>query len=478
MSSSPSTSVRGDTAELRSAGPLLYLFGSGIIWLLIGLVLSLLAALKLQVPSLGAEFSFLSIGRLQGAANTSLIYGFAGQAGMALTLWLLARLGERPLSAGGLAAVATAGWNGALTLGIPGILFGRGIAHRWLELPREVVPLLFLSYLTLAVLGTQLFFQRGQKRFSTAQAYLLVALFWFPWTFATGEATLVYWPVRGVLQAVIAGWYGQSLFLGWLTPIALGGLYALLPELTAPTKRHSVYEGIGFWTWIGLSGWTAGNTLVGGPVPAWIPTLSVASGVLMIIPTVHISLSLHTPLRLRALFSSPALFLATFSGVSFTLSGVVTALTSFRCAREVLQHTEFFTGLRDLAFWGFITSALLSGIYVAFPRLLGRKLSLPLLSFVHVAGSVLGVGAMVLPLLMGGWYQGWALNSSTTLITVVQNLKPWLGLHAFGLLVFLGAQFALLANLLLSVGYFLLPFAKPILDWALAPNQTVVARNK
>jgi len=156
----------------------------------------------------------------------------------------------------------------------------------------------------------------------------------------------------------------------------------------------------------------------------------------------------------------------------------VTALTSFRCAREVLQHTEFFTGLRDLAFWGFITSALLSGIYVAFPRLLGRKLSLPLLSFVHVAGSVLGVGAMVLPLLMGGWYQGWALNSSTTLITVVQNLKPWLGLHAFGILVFLCAQFALLANLLLSVGYFLLPFAKPILDWALAPNQTVVARNK
>ncbi len=478
MSSSPSFSVRGDTSELRSAGPVLYLFGSGLLWLLVGLVFSLVAAVKLQFPTLGAEFAFLSIGRVQGAANASLIYGFAGQAGMALTLWLLARLGERPLPAGGLAIIAVASWNVALTFGVPGILVGQGVAYRWLELPKEVVPLLFLSYITLAVIGTLLFFRRSQKRFSTAQAYLLVALFWFPWAFATGEVTLVYWPVRGVLQAIIAGWYGQAILLGWLTPIALGGLYSILPELSGRASRQPFYEAIGFWTWLILSGWTAGSSLVGGPVPAWIPTLAVASGVLLIIPTVHISLSLYTSPQLRVLLSSPGLFLATFSGISFTISGLATALTSFRCAREVLQHTEFFTGLQQLTFFGFIALALFAGIYVAVPRLLGRKLPFPILSFLHVAGSIFGVGIVVIPLLVGGWCQGWELNSQTPIVTVVQNLKPWLGLHAFGLLVFLGSQFALLANLLVAVGYFLIPFGKPVLDWVLAPNQTAAVHNK
>lgn len=478
MSTVPSSSVRGDDSEVQSSGPILYLFGSGLLWLLAGLLLSLAAAIKLQSPSLGAEFSFLSLGRLQGAANVSLVYGFAAQMGMALTLWLLTRLGERPLPVGGLAVIAVASWNVALTFGVPGILLGQGVSHRWLELPKEVVPLLFLSYLTLAVLGSLLFFGRKQARFSPAQAYLLAALFWFPWAFATAEVTLVYLPVRGVLQSIIAGWYGQSLVLGWLTPIALGGLYALLPELSDRTSRHSTYAAVGFWTWFILLGWTAGSTLIGGPVPAWIPTLAVASGVLMIIPTVLISLSLHSAPPLRVLLSSPPLLLSMVSGISFTIAGVLTALTSFRCAREILQYTEFFTGLQRLTFFGFFGLALFAGVYVAAPRLLGRKLPFPILTFLHVTGSVFGVGIIVVPLLIGGWLQGWELNSNTPVVAVVQNLKPWLGLHAFGLLVFLGSQLAFLANLLGAVVYFLLPFAKPVLAWVLAPNQTVTATNK
>ncbi len=472
MSSGTTASVRGEPYEVRSGGPVLILLASGLLWLLVGLTLTLLTGIKLQFPAFGSEFAFLSYGRLQSAAGCALVYGFAAQVGLGLSLWLLARLGGRALPGGGLAGIAAASWNVALSIGIPGIVAGQGTGLRWLELPRESVPLLFLSYLVLAILGARLLFQRSTSRISTGQAYLLVALFWFPWIFSTAQVALVFLPVRGVLQAIIAGWYAQALFLGWLSSLALGVLYVLLPELSGRVSPYSRHAGFGFWSWLVLSGWTAGSTLVGGPVPAWIPTLAVASGVLLLIPTVLISLSLHSGSRLRALFSSPALFLATVSGISFTVWGVLTALTSFRCAREVLQFTQFFVGLNQLGLFGFVAFAFFAGIYVAVPRLLGVKWKYPILSVLHVAGSVAGVGLAVASLLLGGWLQGWALHDGVDSVTVVRHLQPWLCLNFLGILLFLGSQFALLLQLLAAVVYFLLPLGQPVVAWVLAPTST------
>ena len=477
MSSGTTTSVRGEPYEVRSGGPVLFLLASGLLWLLVGLVLSLLIGIKLQFPAFGSEFAFLSYGRLQSAAGCALVYGFAAQVGLGLSLWLLARLGGRVLPGGGLAGIAAAFWNVAISIGIPGILAGQGTGLRWLELPRESVVVLFLAYLILGILGTRLLFQRSNTRISAAQAWLLVALFWFPWIFSTAQVALVFVPVRGVLQAIIGGWYTQALFLGWLTSIALALLYALIPELSGKVAAHSRYAGFGFWSWLLFSGWTAGSSLVGGPVPAWIPTLAVASGVLLLIPTVLISLSLHSGARLRTLFSSPALFLATASGISFTVFGVLTALTSFRCAREVLQFTQFFVGLNELFLFGFVGFALFAGIYVAVPRILGVPLRHSILSILHVAGTIAGVGLAIASLLVGGWFQGWALQSGTDSVTVVRHLQPWLCLNFLGVLLFLGSQLALLAHLLTAVVTFLLPFGKPVLAWVLSPTSATGSKS-
>lgn len=469
---SPSSPV-GDPSEVRSGGPVLFLTVSGLLWLLAGILFSLLAWAKLMWPTLASEVSFLTYGRVRGAADACLLYGFAAQTGMGVALWLLARLGGKPLPAGGLAGIAVAFWNVALTLGVPGILGGQGTGVRWMELPAESAPLLFLSQLTLAVLGLVLFFQRSTPHFTVAQRFLLVSLFWFPWIDSTAQVALVFLPVRGVIQAIIAGWFSQLLFLVWLTSLALAILFALLPELSGKPTRHPLYAMIGFWSWLVLSGWTAGSTLVGGPVPAWIPTLSVASGVLLIIPTVLLSLSLHTGASLRSLLSSPALLLASVSGMAFTVSGALFALTSFRCAREILQFTQFFTGLQQLTLLGFAGWAFLAAIYVMVPRVLGRQFPFPILSFLHVAGSVAGVGLAVLPLLVGGWIQGWALNSQTDLVKITHDLQPWLVLNALGLLVLAGSQLALMVNVAAAAVQFLMPFGKPALDWALAPTTSV-----
>lgn len=467
--SSHSKSVSGGAAEIGSAGPILFLLFSGLAWLVVGLVFALVAAVKLQVPSFLAEFEFLAYGRIHAAAGCALVYGFAAQMGLGLALWLLVRLGETELVGTGLAGIGAAFWNLGLTLGIPGILGGQGTGIAWLELPSQVTPLMSLAYLTIAMLGAWTFFRRNSLRISNAQAYLFAALFWFPWIFSTAQFALVFFPVHGVLQAVIAGWYVQSLFLGWLTMIALGVLYALIPELTGRPLRHPEYAGLGFWGWLILVGWTAASSLIGGPVPAWVATVSVASGVLTLLPTVFISLNLHVGGRMSQLLSSPGLVLAVGATGAFSLSGLLNSVTSLRCAREILQFTQFQVGLQQLHLMGFVGLSLFAGGSVAIPRLLGRRLPLPLLSALHVLGSFVGIALMILPLMVGGWNQGFLLQGRTDAALILRQLQPWFALNALGVLVFLGAQLIWIVQLLVAIVQVVAPWGKPALSWVLAP---------
>src|SRR2546429_6691561 len=78
--------------------PLLVLFVSAAIWLVIGSVFALIASLKFHSPNILADCPWLTYGRIRPASNNSLLYGFCLPAGLGVGLWLLARLGRAPLA--------------------------------------------------------------------------------------------------------------------------------------------------------------------------------------------------------------------------------------------------------------------------------------------------------------------------------------------------------------------------------------------
>src|SRR5881396_3599207 len=74
--------------------PLLLLFGSGVCWLVLGTVLSLIVSIKLHAPGFLADYSWLTLGRVRPAAMNAFLYGFASQVGIGVLLWLMCRLGR------------------------------------------------------------------------------------------------------------------------------------------------------------------------------------------------------------------------------------------------------------------------------------------------------------------------------------------------------------------------------------------------
>lgn len=91
--------------------PILFFFLSGLAWLLAGTVLALVASIKLHTPGFLAGWEWLTFANVRTAHLNTVIYGFASQISVGVTLWLMCRLCRIPLVAPGLVTVANLFYN-------------------------------------------------------------------------------------------------------------------------------------------------------------------------------------------------------------------------------------------------------------------------------------------------------------------------------------------------------------------------------
>ena len=444
--------------EQTSRAPVTYLLGSGLIWLLVGLVLSLLASLKLHAPEC-LPFAWAGLGRLQAAASNVLLLGAASQTGLGIALWLLVHLGKTELACWGSAVIGTVIWNLALTAGVPALLLGASTGIPGLELPASLGVILLVGYLLVAGNGIAAIVTCRRDGYAPAQWFIFGALLWFGWLYGTALVTTLLFPGRGVLNALAAGWFSQGLNWLWLAPLALASLYHFIPELTGKALRSPELAPLAFWTLALFGGWTAAAGMVGGPLPAWSVSVAVVAGVLLLIPVLLASVNLHV----GPTCGPTALKFAKLSAWSLTLGGIVQAVTALRCANAVLHFTQFEVAVRELLQFGFVTGALFAGVYVLVPRLAGRRLPNCGLANAHIGLSVLGLLLLVVAYGIGGWNQGWALaDAKVDLLSINAALKPWLRLHTAGFAVFLLGQLAFAANVGLLIASFVLPAGRAL----------------
>src|SRR5947207_3240449 len=105
--------------------PLLVLFVSSAIWLVIGSAFALIASIKFHSPNFLADCPLFTYGRVWPACANSMLYGFSLQAGFGVAIWLFARLGRTVLVQPLLLTLGVKLWNLGVTVGIVGILAGQ-----------------------------------------------------------------------------------------------------------------------------------------------------------------------------------------------------------------------------------------------------------------------------------------------------------------------------------------------------------------
>lgn len=445
MINSPTKAASAEVTvvDTHARWPLLFLIGSGIVWLVVSGIFGLIASIQLHSPQFMAECEWFTHGRVQALRETAFIYGWAANAGLGIALWVLGRLGGYALRGLNWVVVGTIFWNLGVTVGLIGIATGDMTSFSLLQLPRYVQPLLVVAYAAIAISGVLAWSGRRTDGTYVSQWYAVAALFLFPWLLTAAQVVLLWSPVRGVLQSVAAGWYAQSVWSLWLAPLALAGVYYVVPKVVGRALPSYDFAQLGFWTLLFVGSWTGGRYLVGGPVPVWIPTIAVVSCSLVLFH--HLMLVLN--LRVAFGAKSTGLSFIKFGLVAYILAGVLDAILWFRGVAVETQFTLVPVAVEQLFSYGGISMMFFGAIYYLVPRLTGAPWASGGLLAGHRFAVMGGVLLLVIARFAAGWTQGGdLLNAKTGFGDILAHMHTALVLGTAAEGVLLAANLLLLVN--------------------------------
>jgi cytochrome c oxidase cbb3-type subunit 1 len=276
-----------------------------------------------------------------------------------------------------------------------------------------------------------------------SQWYAVAALFLFPWLLMAAQAVLLWWPVRGTVQAIAATWYAQSAWSLWLAPLALAGAYYIVPKTAGRVLPSYDFAPLSFWTLLFVGAWTGGRQLIGGPVPAWIPTMAIVSSVLMLFHYIVVALNF----RIMFAAKGTAVRCVRFGLVAYLLLGIVETITALRGVAVETQFTFVMNAISQIGLYGALSMMLFGGIYYMVPRLTGNPWASGGLAGGHTVLVMAGIVGSVLTWFVAGWTQGASLlEAKVPMSSVFGDVKLSLMMNTVAQVVLLGANLLLLVN--------------------------------
>jgi cytochrome c oxidase cbb3-type subunit 1 len=446
--SDPNTRV-----EVSCRWPLLALFGGAAMWLVIGSVLALIASIKFHGPEFLADRAWLGYGRVHPAAQCALAYGFAVPSALGAMLWVLAQRAGVPLVRPGLVWFAAKLWHLGVLVGLWGILAGGATGFEGLEFPRYAAAILFVAFTLLALFaclthaaGRRVI--RPKPELHPAQTFALAALFWLVWIWSVANLLLLAFPVRGLMQAVVAWWFAGNFQVVWLALAGLAVATHLLPELCGRPLESRHLALFVFLTLIGFGAWTGIPS--GAPLPAWLPAVSNVAALLTLAPTLGIAaMTWLTTRGSRAECRGGPLCFVKFGLWMGVLSGLLLALAALPPVSRVVEFTWFGSGQIQLRLYGFAAMILFGAAYHLLPRVVGMDWPWPRLARAHFWLAVSGVLLLALPLLGAGVVQGLKLaDPNIAFMAATRSTLMFLRLSTVGDTLLLLGNVLFLGNVL------------------------------
>lgn len=414
---------------------------SALLWLLISSLFMLITSVKLHSPTVFANCSWLTYGHTRPVANDAFVYGFASQAGLAIALWLLCRLGRTTLVGIAPVAIGSVFWNLGVTIGVIGILSGHTTGFEWLEFPSAGSAILIASYAVLGVCALLTFWKRRERELYPSQWYILAALFWFPWLYTTARLLLIWFPVRGVMQLAVNSWFANGLFTLWLTSLALAVLFYFIPKLVNAPLYSRTLAALGFWSLASIGCWA--GFYRGLPLPAWMVGVGVAGTTILLAPLLAVVLNLWITMGQGAAARGSLLGYFKLSLVLFALTSVFAV---FGAMVPQLRLTLFGEGVEQLTLYGFVGLALFGAIHYVAPRLTCVENG----KFVCASGGFVTVGILIYAgaFIVGGIIQQHKLvDGAVPFAEVMNGSKMFIRISTIGILLIVIGNAGLLCRL-------------------------------
>lgn len=391
--------------------PVLFFFTSAAAWLFVATILGFLSALKLRVPGLWEECPFVSYGRIFPMHMIVLVYGWALQAGIGAMIWLMARLTRQQLKYGlGIVALGHV-WNALVTVAVIAVWFGFGRSIPLLDFPGWMGPLFAMVYMAMVVWVIPMFKSRRAASIYVSEYYLVGAAVWFPWIFITA-GILISQEAAPTMASGSASWFVSNLIYFWMAPVALAVAYYIVPKIADRPIYSYSWAKLGFWVLALFAGWTGFQRYYGGPFPAWIPAVSGAAVVFVLLAVVatisNLAMTLKGKTKLWEI--SPSLRFTAMGMFFFAVYACLSAVSIIPVLQPALQFSFFLSGLDVLAIYGFYSMTIFGAMYFIVPRVTGCEWPSGASIRNHFWYSTYGIITLIVCLLLAGLAQGGNLS--------------------------------------------------------------------
>lgn len=462
------------------AAATLYLVAA-VVWLTMATGIGLLWAAEqlfpkqltfsLEVPMLsGTLTAVLSPATVASGFWNATLYGWLGNAGLGAILFITPRLLGRRLVDEQVATTSAAVWNVGMLAGLAAIYFPQLAASGPLtEFPLPVDGVLLLALLLVNDSFWRTLLGARDRTPYISIWYFGVALAAFSGLYALATLAPIL-PLPDTGAALANAFYGRAVETIWVTGVAVGALYYVVPRATGNPLASSGVATLAWLSWAGLATLSPLGALVDSSIPFAVTQLGNAATLVLVVPAFLVVANLVLTIQGRwTMLLSPgtvplAVVALTFLGAT-TLLEAIGALGS---VRGLVNGTEWLIGVRIFAYFGTATLALLALADHAFPRLLRRDWGNTPLIDVTLWGTFGGAALAGLALIGGGIVHGRLLAGGAAGDAIDGTLIWFRGAA--------GAGIGLLAlgGLAVIVNVFLMYTAGRLADYALPAEATVV----
>jgi cytochrome c oxidase cbb3-type subunit 1 len=419
-------------------------FLSATVWLFIGVLAAVVAAIEMVAPDLIPASARLTFGRLRPTHINIVIFGFLLSAYFGGFLYVVPRVCRTELFSERLANFAVWFWNGVvlgITYALPhGFTQGREYA----ELPWiiDVAVLVAVAVLIVLVFGTVA--RRKEPLLYVSVWYIAGGLVWTFFVYAVGN--VVWDPASGswtgMHDQILLWFYGHNVVGLVITPQAVALAYYILPRSTGRPLYSHTLSLVGFWALIVMYTHTGTHHLLQAPVPEWLKVISIINSIALLIPVFAFLTNVWLTVRgsLDRVFENPGSKFVFTGTVWYFLTCLQGPFHSLPTIQKVTHFTQWVVAHAHMALLGFAGSIAIGTIYFILPTLVGRRLHSTRLADYHFWLTLVGGIGIFISLTIAGLLQGQAWANGEAVYRILGELRVYFVVRGIsGVLILLGA---------------------------------------
>ena len=393
-----------------------YAIVASTIWFVVGLLLALLLAVKLVVPGLLSQYSWMSYGRIAAAETAVMTWGVLFTGFVAAMFAVVPRVTGTKLWSERIGAQTVILHSQVVLAGVVLVLIGRTQGINGLELPWPIDILLLNVTLMVAQNVVATVVRRNEKRLAPPLWYFLAAIIVLPLTYGFGNLAAPYF--YGVDQQVVAGFAVAGIGSA-LVMMGVGTAYYVLPKATGLAIYSDRLALIGFWSFVFAAPWVGQAWSVLAPGPDHLETVAITFAGWLVIPALCVFVNFWATMRAgwEKLFAEPSVRYV-LGGTAFLLFGSLhLAAGSLRTVQNVAGLTPWQLGTQT-AIAGGLGLILIGLVYYLYPRIIGRALYNVAWAAHQFWLTTVGLATAVIAMSVAGLVQGYLQ------IAGVQTDKP------------------------------------------------------